>query len=149
MTPTGSRVARLLLAVLVVALAFIAFWPTPVDRDAGWLLERITATFPWATYGRIEFTANIVLFIPLAWCAARGWPRWHAFVVPAGLAASVVIEVLQGLFLAERTASVLDVLANTLGAALGWLLARPWRRREDRLRVRPARDEARQPASGA
>ncbi|MEH3088387.1 MAG: VanZ family protein [Microbacterium arborescens] len=149
MTPTGSRLARALLAILVVALAFIAFWPTPVDRDAGWLLERVTSTFPWLTYGRIEFTANIVLFAPLAWCAARGWPRWHAFVVPAGLMASVIIEVLQGLLLAQRTASVLDVVANTLGAGVGWLLARPWRWRAARSRARSVSDATRQPASGA
>ncbi|QLD12226.1 VanZ family protein [Microbacterium oleivorans] len=125
----GSVPARVLLAAFLVALAFVAFWPTPVDRDAGWLVSRITDTVPWLTYGRIEFGANILLFVPLGWCAARGWPRWHAAVIPAALGLSVVIEVGQGVALAERTSSVLDVVANTTGAAIGWAIAMPWRNR--------------------
>ncbi|MDN8548023.1 VanZ family protein [Microbacterium sp. NM3R9] len=129
MTVAGSRTARLLLAVYVVVLAGIAFWPTPVDRDAGWLLQQVTAAVPWLTYPRIEFGANILLFVPAGWCATRGWPRRHPFVVPAALAVSVGIELAQGLLLTDRTSSVLDVVANTTGATLGWLLALPAVRR--------------------
>jgi len=143
----GSVPARLLLAAFLVALAFIAFWPTPVDRDAGWLLGRITDAVPWLTYGRIEFGANIVLFVPLGWCATRGWPRWHALVVPAALVLSVLIEVAQGLTLAERTSSVFDVIANTAGAALGWATAMPWRYRRPAPAAGPP-DGRGQPSSG-
>lgn len=115
--------ARLLLGAYAVALALIAFWPSPVDRGAGPLLQLVTQAVPWLTYARIELLANVALFVPLGWWAARGWPRWRAAVIPAGLVASVVIETGQGLFLAERTASVLDVLANTTGAAIGFVLA--------------------------
>ncbi|SDQ43962.1 VanZ family protein [Microbacterium sp. cf332] len=146
-TISSAAIARLLLAAYIVVLAFIAFWPTPVDRDAGPLLRSITAAVPWLTYGRIEFAANIVLFVPFGWCAAIGWRRWHAVVIPAALAISVVIELAQGALLVERTSSVLDVVANTAGATVGWLIARPWRR------VAPRRRDwqivsVRQPASG-
>ncbi|OAZ43922.1 hypothetical protein A9Z40_13045 [Microbacterium arborescens] len=121
-----TRRARALLIGYVVVLALIAFWPTPVDRDAGPILRAITSAVPWLTYDRIEFSANIALFIPFGWCAALGWPRWHAYVVPAGLVISVVIETAQGVLLAERTASAWDVVANTLGTTAGWLIARRW-----------------------
>ncbi|MFS0712966.1 VanZ family protein [Microbacterium sp. 2P01SA-2] len=121
-----TRVARALLIVYVVVLALIAFWPTPVDRDAGPILRAITSAVPWLTYARIEFAANIALFVPFGWCAALGWPRWQAYVIPAGLVISLAIEAAQGVLLAERTASVWDVVANTLGAAAGWLIARRW-----------------------
>lgn len=119
-----TRAARVLLAGYVVVLALIAFWPTPVDRDAGPILRAITSAVPWLTYARIEFAANIALFVPFGWCAARGWPRWQAYVIPAGLIISAVIETAQGVLLAQRTASVWDVVANTLGATAGWLIAR-------------------------
>lgn len=147
MRAAGSVPARLLLAAFLVVLAFIAFWPTPVDRDAGWLLGKITDAVPWLTYGRIEFGANILLFVPLGWCAARGWPRWHALVIPAALVLSVVIELGQGLALAERTSSVFDVIANTTGAVIGWAIAMPWRHRRAR-RVGVSADGRGQPASG-
>lgn len=116
--------ARVLLVAFVVALALIAFWPSPVDRGATGLLSAISDAIPVLTYDRIEFSANVALFIPWGWWATRAWPRWHAFVVPAALAISLVIEVAQGALLDERTASAADVVANTSGAVLGWLLAR-------------------------
>lgn len=126
--------ARWLLLVFGVALVLIAFWPSPVDRGASGLLSAITDAVPVLTYDRIEFTANVMLFVPWGWWATRAWPRWHAVVVPAALAVSIVIEVVQGTVLVERTASVSDVFANTSGAALGWMLARA-------VRSRPTRQE--------
>ncbi len=116
--------ARVLLGVFAVALALIAFWPSPVDRGASGLLAAISDAVPVLTYGRIEFSANVLLFVPWGWWAARGWPRWHGWVVPAALTISILIEVVQGAALSERTASAADVVANTSGAALGWVLAR-------------------------
>lgn len=123
--PADPRVRRFLLAALaiyVLALVLIAFWPTHVDRDAGPLLAAIERLFPWATYRRLEFTANIALFVPfglLLTLLVRSWP----LALGLGVGASLAIEVVQELALPGRTASVLDVLANSLGTAAGGLLA--------------------------
>jgi hypothetical protein len=53
------------LSAYVIALALIAFWPAPVDSGAGPLLRAVTRVFPLLTYARIEFGANILLFVPL------------------------------------------------------------------------------------
>ena len=116
---------RLLLALLVayvVTLALIAFWPTHVDRDAGPLLDAIERIFPWATYRRIEFAANVALFVPfgmLLTLLMRSWP----LALCSGVAASLAIEFVQEVALPGRTASALDVLANSLGTAAGIGLA--------------------------
>src|SRR3546814_4583455 len=78
--PADPRVRRFLLAALaiyVLTLVLIAFWPTHVDRDAGPLLAAIERLFPWATQRRLEFTANIALFVPfglLLTLLVRSWP---------------------------------------------------------------------------
>lgn len=75
-------------------------------------------------YGLVEFSANIVMFVPFGvfWflLAAKGW-RWIG--PAAGIILSVSIEVAQFLFLPQRFASPYDVLANGLGALLGTVLA--------------------------
>ena len=60
-----------LFVTYLVALALIAYWPTPVDRDAHdsvvWvidLLQRLGAP-EWLRYNAIEYAANIVLFVPV------------------------------------------------------------------------------------
>lgn len=123
--PADPRMRRALVAALlvyVVALALIAFWPTHVDRDAGPLLSAIERVFPWATYRRIEFTANIALFVPfgvLLTPLLRSWP----IALACGVGASLAIELVQEVVLPGRTASALDVLANSLGTAVGVVVA--------------------------
>ncbi|QEW02164.1 VanZ family protein [Microbacterium lushaniae] len=116
---------RLLLALLVayvVTLALIAFWPTHVDRDAGPFLDAIERIFPWATYRRIEFSANVALFVPfgmLLTLLMRSWP----LALCSGVAASLAIEFVQEIALPGRTASALDLLANAVGTGAGIAIA--------------------------
>jgi VanZ family protein len=109
---TGLR----LLVLYGAVLAVIAFWPTPVDRDATGLLREIARVVPLLTYDVVEFTANVALFMPLGVLLALALPRRRA------LAVTMIIELGQAAFLAERTASLRDIFANTLGAALGLLI---------------------------
>lgn len=111
------------LAIYIVVLAGIAFSPVPVDSGAGPLLRAITKAFPVLTYHRIEFGANIVLFVPLGLLLALILPRRRYLVVPIAFVATVSIESLQGIFLGARVASILDVVANTTGACIGLLIA--------------------------
>jgi glycopeptide antibiotics resistance protein len=133
--PGGSARARLrrwaprLILVYLVALAFIAFGPVPVDRDAhdallaliDWL--QVHGAPGWVRYSLVEFLANIVLFVPVGlfvmiMTGVRGW--WLAVLV--GFAASCTIELGQLIFLPDRVATLSDVIANTLGAAVGAVL---------------------------
>lgn len=117
------RIATVLLVLYLFVAALIAFWPEPVDRGAVGLLHRIESMFPWATYGRIEFSANIVYFVPFGWLLTIVLDRARVLVLPIGIAVTLTIELIQGELLAERTASIMDVVANTIGTALGMLAA--------------------------
>ncbi|POH62230.1 VanZ family protein [Cryobacterium zongtaii] len=124
------RSARWLAAAYLLALALIAFWPAPVDRGAhGTIASVLTGLHAhgvpgWVNYALVEFTANIALFLPvgLLGVVLLGSARWWMAVL-AGFAASSLIELGQLVFLPARFATPLDVLANTIGAALGALLA--------------------------
>lgn len=77
----------------------------------------------------VQFTLNVLLFVPPVMLGAVRWPRmrwWHWALL--GLAASATVELIQLLALPEREPQVADVVANTLGAVLGGLLAGRLRR---------------------
>jgi glycopeptide antibiotics resistance protein len=123
-----------LLAAYLTALAAITFWPTPVDRQAAGLIQRALAKLhtwgapSWVNYGMVEWLANVALFVPFGLLVAWMLPRGRAWLaVPLAFAASAVIELGQLAFLSERFATPMDVLANTLGAAAGFIAAAAWR----------------------
>jgi len=124
--------AAWLLALYGVALALIAFWPEPVDRGASGFTHRITRAMPWLTYDVIETSANVLLFVPLGVLLAYVIPRQRGAIVPLALAATLMIETGQALFLDARTPSQRDVIANVLGATIGLVLV--WFRERRRAR---------------
>ncbi|MDL5352378.1 VanZ family protein [Microbacterium sp. zg-YB36] len=71
--------------------------------------------------GWIEFTANIVMFVPLGFLLTL-LVRRHWLGVVVALTVSVAAELAQ-LLIPSREPSLRDVLANTLGAGLGAALA--------------------------
>lgn len=114
----------------LAVLAIIAFWPSRVDHSAGKLLYQLFAWLyrhdapRWIDYAFLEFSANIVLFVPVGLfivvlAGARRW--WLGIFV--GILASSIIELGQLLFLPARLATVNDVIANSTGAAVGVVLA--------------------------
>lgn len=134
--------SRLLLAgsaLYATALAVVALWPTHVDSGydvvdtfvGRWLLDRGLTVVE--AYRLIEFWANVALYVPLGVLAmmlsarSRWWQAVTLAVVVSG-----AFEVLQAVARPGRTASVDDVVANTLGAAVGAAAAvavRAFRRR--------------------
>lgn len=124
------RDPRAWLAAYLLVLTAIAFWPVPVDSAAGPLLRLVTRIVPVLTYHRIEFGANVLLFVPLGLLLALILSRRRYLVVPIAVIATVMIEGGQGILLGARTASVLDVIANTAGACIGLVVAElvTWRR---------------------
>lgn len=125
----GRTITGALLGVYALLVAFMVFWPTPIDRGFGIPLLRFAALvrgngMVWLAYDHVEFVANVLMFVPLGLGLTVVLPRAVHWLVPLlGLSASVSVEVVQALVLPDRFGGPMDVLANTLGATLGWAVA--------------------------
>lgn len=122
-------VLALLSAVYLWGVAWMTLTARPYGSDIAAALDRLLAWFAqrestaWITFDRVEFGANVAMFVPLGifavlWFGVRGW--WTAPVL--GLLASGAIELTQAVFLDTRVSDVRDLVANTLGAVIGMLL---------------------------
>jgi len=125
-----QRLWQLVLAAMAIPLAFIAFWPSPVDKPVSGQLAAVLTylhrhgTPRWFNYNSVEASANIVLFMPVGFVAALAFPSKRWWQIGAfGALVSGCIELGQLLFLHDRFASLSDILTNTSGAAIGALLA--------------------------
>lgn len=117
--------------VLYGALVLTAtMWPTPLDRGYESSIQRFLEVLhrngvpEWFGYRKLEFIANVCMFVPLGFfllLALRRGTLWLTVLLVPLL--SIVIELTQAVVLAERFASPLDVVANTLGGYLGALVA--------------------------
>ncbi|MBB2975476.1 VanZ family protein [Microbacterium endophyticum] len=121
-TPRHGKTASVLLAFYLVALTAIAVWPVPVDSAAGPLLSLVQRHVPWATYSRIEEGANVLLFVPFGILLMLILRHSRYLIMPICILATVAIESVQAVLLDQRTASIVDIVANTAGACLGMLL---------------------------
>jgi len=76
---------------------------------------------------RWEFLCNALVFAPVPLLGVLAWPGsgWLTWVLLC-LAGSVGVEVAQAALLPERSATAIDVVANTTGAVLGSLAAILW-----------------------
>ncbi len=126
----NHRLWQLILAAMVVPLALVAFWPTPVDQPVSGQLG-IVLNFlhhhgipRWFNYDFVERSANVGLFIPVGFVAALAFPHKKWWQIGAfGMLVSGCIELGQFLFLHSRFASPSDVMTNTSGAVIGALVA--------------------------
>jgi len=132
-----------LFVVAVVYLAFVVYGSLVPLRYQSLPWEQAVARFqamPYLTLGiasRADWVANLLLFIPLGffWTGVF-WPwrrpGWRLLVAPqlfllfAGL--SLAIEFVQ-IYFPQRTVSINDVIAETVGGAIGiglwWAWGRP------------------------
>ena len=124
------RVVSVLVSVYLVFVLLVTLWPTTVDRPIDPYLYKFLAALHrhgvpgFVNYNFVEFSANVLFFIPLGFFAALVLPyRRMGFAVLLGTAVSVGIELTQKFFLPGRVASVNDVIANTSGAVIGCLVA--------------------------
>ncbi|GEM_PF-2615016 len=128
-----SRAVRLACtSMLALVIGVIVFDPDPGSGEG--ILAIPT----------LEFAANIVMFLPVG-AVAWWWRRsvWRNVLV--GLAASVTIETVQGLFLPHRVADYRDLISNTSGAMLGSLAC--WGlRRLQASRILPQKEATNPPA---
>ena len=81
---------------------------------------------------RTEFLVNAAMFVPVSLLGSivwKGttWRDWTAYV----FLASGLAELVQGVVLSERSATFVDVVANTLGALAGGVLIWIVRQRDE------------------
>lgn len=113
------------LAAYGIFLSFVLFAPSSGTQSeaASWLgdVARVVgAPDRLTTQPRIEFVCNALILMPLSALGSLVWPRttWRDWAAYAFVIACAV-EVSQGLLLSGRTASFVDVVANTLGGLGG------------------------------
>lgn len=131
MTVTARLVSAALLVMYVVFLAAVLTEYNPtvatdvVARFEAWL-ESKGAPAVMTGPGRVEFLLNAAMFAPIVFLAALTFPRhpWANWVVYA-FVASAAVELFQGVYLPPRSATFVDVVANTLGGLIGAVASVP------------------------
>lgn len=126
----NSCLWRKVLAAMLIPLALVAFWPSPVDKPVSGQLTAVLHFLHclglpgWFDYKFVEAAANVVLFVPVGFVSRLAFPEKRCWQIGAfGLLVSSCIELGQLLFLHDRFASPLDIVTNTSGAVIGGLLA--------------------------
>jgi VanZ family protein len=113
---TAQRVAVL---IPIVALVLAC---TAIPTELSWPDRQDLLVAASVRLDASDVIANVVGYLPLGVAIARAG-TWPALGVAASI--SLIAETTQ-LFSTGRTPSVIDLLTNTLGAALGLLIAARW-----------------------
>ena len=115
--------------VYLVAVGVLVFSPTG-DQASGsvvWVSHLLhswhTPVWLWRPVS-VEWGLNVLMFVPLSLLGSAFRPGWTwRDWIGVGFVASGLIELVQLVLLPNRVASFSDVVANTLGALVGALLA--------------------------
>lgn len=127
-TRVGLSAMLLLPYVLIVLLMTMS--AVPLDRGYGTVIRGMLRTLhhhgvpAWVGYTQLEFTANVIMFLPLGLLLGLALPRrmtWLALLLMPAF--SAVIELTQAVALSERFATIQDVVANSIGGWVGVMLA--------------------------
>ncbi|MEV8085668.1 VanZ family protein [Pseudarthrobacter oxydans] len=115
---------------MLIPLAFVAFWPSPVDQPFHGQLAALLKFLhrhgipTWFNYRFVEASANVALFVPVGLVSSLAFPTWPWWKTGAfGFLISCCMELGQLLFLHNRFPSPLDLMTNTSGAVIGAVLA--------------------------
>jgi glycopeptide antibiotics resistance protein len=121
----GRRELVVALVLYSAFLAVVLLAPTSGTQSgsASWLgdaARSVGVPDRFVTQPRVEFLCNALLLMPVSALGSLIWPRttWRDWTAYAFVIAGLV-ELVQGLALPERTATFVDVVANTLGGLGG------------------------------
>jgi len=114
------------LAAYLTLLVAVTMSPTPIDQGYESAVDKVLAVLhrngepEWFGSSKLEFSANIAMFIPVGFLSALAMPArlwWIALFI--GPALSGAIETTQGALLEARLSTRSDVIANSPGALIG------------------------------
>jgi glycopeptide antibiotics resistance protein len=128
--------ARIALAGYLVLPALLTLAPVRPEtgerfftRALGWVVGLLTFGRAEISSEEVEVFANVLLLMPLGFLLVLALPRLPLSLLLVGAALlSLCIEIVQFVVLPERMASLVDVLANSGGAAIGIVLGTDLRR---------------------
>ena len=128
------RILQIITVCYLGVVGWITLGPQPLDERGVGILRGVLRVLArsdltrWITYGVVEFTANIAMFVPvgLLFLLLAGRRHWW-LALAGGVALTCAIEFTQ-LFLPGRFSDVRDILANSLGALLGVIVGLMLRR---------------------
>jgi glycopeptide antibiotics resistance protein len=109
-------------------VAWVTLGPQPLNAgDDGWLWRLLDffgrhGATSWLTYDRVEFLANVAMFLPIGlfFLLLFGRRRWWLAIL-LGFLLTVTIETSQ-IFIPGRVSDIRDVISNTTGAIVGVLI---------------------------
>jgi glycopeptide antibiotics resistance protein len=122
-------VLSILTVLYLAGVAWVTLGPEPYDARTSSVLWRFLDFFgrheetDWITFDRVEFVANIAMFIPLGVFLVLlfGRRRWWLAILACAVL-SCAIELSQGALLPTRVSDLHDVVANSAGGVIGVLL---------------------------
>jgi hypothetical protein len=115
LTQPGQRTATALVIASLALVAFMTLWPTTQ------FVATPTFCIICGTLGGVDFTLNVLLFVPLGIALQWALGRWRIVAV-IGIATTLLVETLQWRLIPGRDASIGDLVANALGTMVGaWI----------------------------
>lgn len=156
--PGGVRLVDVLLLVYVIAVLYGSLMPFDMRADCGAVSARLHRAARFWPFGPVpvsgrDVASNVLLYSPLGFLIAGRFGLRHGrrsvltlAALAACLAFASTVEATQ-LLSVSRTASLADLVANTLGGTLGGAVAAAvgplvWRRRANWLSSRVTRGPA-------
>jgi len=131
---SGGRIRSAIATVIAAALTWVSlagiaeltlFGPLGIGADPRLELDPIIGARGWAGIAWRPVLDNVTLFVPLgAALAALSCRRRALTVLAVAALISVGVETFQWAYPSGRIANTADVIANTVGAAVGIIIAR-------------------------
>lgn len=117
-----TRAPRLTLMLAVLPLLAVLGFTLSPDGDPSSSMG-CSVGLPYLAPTAVESIANILLFVPVTFLVGLRWARPLSAII-LGSALSAMIEATQGLVVSiGRACDTSDWVTNTIGAAIGGLLA--------------------------